>query len=195
MARGFRTWVFLAFLAPLSVAAVPRPLPECLDKDGRPISSPNNEEVLRWKTSTPNQYHDRALVAGTLVGVFSSKGDHLHLDVFLGQGAKGTGRDSDIEVVYNTAFGNVDEPLRPGMEVVACGDYITATDRAGRYPPSPVGAILHWVHKRMRGDHPHGFMMIDGTLYGQKDAPPRGGQYRGFFGEDAWGLFFPALAY
>ena len=159
-------------------------LPPCLDERGNRID-PNNEQVLEWKASTPNQFRSRALIVGTLVGIYDAKKDHLHMDVFVGQKGS-TGKENDIEVIYNQEFGRIGSDVAMGANVVACGDYITSNRATGRYPASPLGAILHWVHKAMNGSHPHGFLAIDGKLYGQQDAPPRGPRHGlvgdGFFG-------------
>ena len=57
------------------------------------------------------------------------------------------------------------------MSIEACGDYITSTAQSGPYPPSPDGAILHWVHMNPAGrGHDAGFLAINGTLYGQDAA-------------------------
>ncbi len=192
--RGIRGSIFFTFLAALVLAPAAQAggynsLPVCEDNRGRAMQ-PNNEQVLAWKTSTPNQYTDRGFITGTLVGVLLDKGSHLRLDVFVGPDRTG-GRNTDIELVYNRAFGDVRSQLRPGMQVAACGDFINAFAPTGRYPASPVGAILHWIHKKMRGSHPNGFMMIDGQLYGQEDAPPRGRFFGESFVGDLMGIFFP----
>ncbi len=155
-------------------------LPTCTDAHGHPIAV-NNEQVLKWKTSTPNAYLDRGFITGTLVGLFNEKNGHLHLDVFIGQNGTGRGHESDIEVIYNESFGKVQGQLTPGMEVSACGDYITSTEQTGRYPPSPVGAILHWIHKSNNNRHASGFLMIDGKLYGQENASHHGGDFESLF--------------
>jgi len=143
----------------------------------------DNERVIKLKSTTKNQYKDRAYVDGVLVGVFPSKGGHAHLDIFLGNTPNGTGQESDIEVIYNQKFGAVDtRALRPGMQVQACGDFINAFEPAGNYPASPVGAIIHWVHMAPRPTHQNGFMAIDGRLYGQTN--PNDRFFNGFVEDD-----------
>lgn len=123
-----------------------------------------NEQVLAWKVNTPNQTLKRARVSGVLVKVVQSRKSHEHFEVRIGEGE----RDS-IEIIYNSDFGDMSD-LRPGAQVDACGDYITARASNGRHPPSPMGAILHWVHfnpgDRDGGRHEHGYVWIDGVLYG-----------------------------
>jgi hypothetical protein len=197
--RGFSLVALLALLAPVSALAhhhgqgggqnpppvspnppqqeqpaQPGSVPPCLSQKGAPLSE-NNAQVLQWKTSTPNQYLDRGFVHGTLVQVLPQATGHLHLDVYLGQPGGTGGRDTDLEIIYNEDFGAVNAQLKPGMDVWACGDYITSSAQSGPYPASPLGAILHWVHKAMNGNHQSGFLMIDGQLYGQMNAAPRPG--------------------
>lgn len=151
----------------------------------------DNERVIQLKKTTKNQYKDRAFVTGVLVGVLQDRKSHLHLDVFLGETPSGRGKDSDIEIIYNKAFDYVDSrALRPGVEVSACGDFINSFEQAGRYPASPVGAILHWVHMAPRPPHQNGFLVIDGRLYGQTDPQDRGP--RGFL-EDSFEFFREAI--
>lgn len=179
---GFRSTLILALGLVITPAAFAgnffdqrggQNIPDCVNNRGNSMSV-NNEQVLQWKKTTQNQFKDRGFIKGTLVGVYDSSKSHLHLDVFLGNdGTDQTGRDTDIEVIYNQEFGQVSGRLNPGVEVIACGDYITSNRATNRYPASPLGAILHWVHKRMGGEHPNGFLMIDGKMYGQMDAPPR----------------------
>jgi len=140
-------------------------LPICVDKNRTEFRS-NNEEVIRWKRDTKNQYQDRALVI-TLVGVLLDRASHLHLQIDLDP-AQNRGNDDQIEIVYNKSFGAV-PAQRPGVVVAACGDYITARDRSGNYPPSPVGAIVHWVHaSNNESKHAHGFLSVNGVVYGNE---------------------------
>jgi hypothetical protein len=144
-------------------------LPTCLDRNRQPIRGDNNDEVLRWKEETKNQYKDRALIDGVLVSVLLDRRSHLHLEVNLEGDERSTDPRQHIEIVYNKAFGEVGD-LQPGMPVQACGDYITSREQSGPYKPSPVGAIVHWVHKSNTPDrHSHGFLAIDGKLYGMED--------------------------
>lgn len=144
-------------------------LPTCLDRNRQAIRGDNNAEVLRWKEQTQNQYKDRALISGTLVGVILDRNSHLHLQVNLTGDENGKDIRDHIEIVYNKSFGEV-AAVSPGMKVQACGDYITASEQSGPYKPSPVGAIVHWVHKSNTPDrHANGFLAIDGKVYGLKD--------------------------
>ncbi len=143
-------------------------LPDCLDREER-VLDVNNEEVLRWKEETPNGYKDRALVTGTLVGVLLDRRSHIQLEVDLTPESDANGRRDHLEIIFSKDFGKVSD-VRPGLEVTACGDYITANKRKGHFPPSPVDAILHWVHKSTNENrHPSGFMAINGVLYGNDD--------------------------
>ncbi len=146
----------------LSVAA--SAAPQCYD--GGEALPANNAQVLRWKTTTENQFLARGHIRGTLLTQYrhvgSGRSSHTHFSVQIGSSA----RDS-IEIVYNDEFGELPR-LRRGMKVEACGDYITASEQAGHYPPSPDGAIVHWTHVNPNGgNHEDGYVEIDGKLYGQ----------------------------
>ncbi len=145
----------LSLFAQISVAANPA----CIAK-GRELSV-NNDAVLNWKSTTKNQYHDRGHIQGILTRFYSDKTGHNHFQVQIGQTYTDT-----IEVVYNQEFGPVPSSMQIGSHVEACGDYITANVRQGGYPPSPDGAIVHWVHKSTNPNHESGYLVIDGTLCG-----------------------------
>jgi hypothetical protein len=121
-----------------------------------------NEQVIQWKKSTPDQTLKRALVNGVVTQIYPSKTGHAHFAITLDGDAKG-----DLEVIYNDDFGRL-PAVQTGMKVVACGDYITVGPKARL--PSPMGAIIHWVHHnpgdRDGGAHKHGFLIINGTPYG-----------------------------
>lgn len=143
--------------------------PSCLDFDRRPLEV-NNNEVLQWKEKTPNQYKDRALIVGSLINVILDRKSHLHLEMDLTPEEGSDDRDDHIEIVYNKEFGRVDR-LEKGLEIVACGDYITSNEQSGPYKPSPLGAIVHWVHASNNTQkHVHGFLMIDGKLFGHEQS-------------------------
>lgn len=144
-------------------------LPECLDKQRQAIRGNSNEDVIRWKSTQKNQYLDRALVTGKFVRLLNNKTSHLHFDMELDARPDGSNPTSNhLEVVYNREFGEIPN-IREGAVVVACGDFINSFAQAGRYPPSPVGAIIHWVHKSNNvPKHSHGFVAIDGVVYGDE---------------------------
>lgn len=133
----------------------------------------NNDQVLKWKESTPNQFKARAHVMGRIVNTLLDRQSHLHIEIDLNDGPQ-VARNEHLEVIYNKKFGGV-PPYRAGMILQACGDYITATKSTGSYKPSPVGAIIHWVH--MSPDpqrHAGGFLAIDGQVTGQVNPNDRG---------------------
>ncbi len=131
----------------------------------------NNSQVLHWKRTTENQFRERAHVQGPILQLFSiGDRDHVHFEIQLGKYS-----DETLEVIYNQDFGKL-PPIHPGMQVEACGDYITSTAPSGPYPASPVGAIIHWIHMNPNNSkHDAGFLVIDGKLYGQdiEHVPPR----------------------
>lgn len=166
--RGFfqiRAATLILALLP-AVPALADGLPECLDQFGKPLPV-DNDTVLGWKDSTPNEFVARAHIEGVVVEneTVRNRNGHDHFVIEL----SGRMNKGQIEVVYSEDFGPLPEP-RGGMEVEACGDYITSTARGGlkgQYPASPVGAIIHWVHRSGRsGGHPSGFLALDHVLYG-----------------------------
>jgi hypothetical protein len=134
--------------------------PDCMD-DGQRALSVDNGQVIEWKAKTPNQFKARANVVGEIVRVFPDRNSHNHFEIKIGP------QPNDVlEVIYNKSFGTLRD-TREGMKVQACGDYITSVAQSGPYPPSPSGAIIHWVHFNPReGGHPHGYLIIDGELFG-----------------------------
>jgi hypothetical protein len=124
----------------------------------------NNLQVIQWKKNTPNKYEARANVFGKITGFYTDKNGHDHFQIQIGPDPKDT-----IEVIYNQHFGELPDDLFEGMMVQACGDYITAIAKSGPYPPSPDGAIIHWLHYSPRNSHDHGFLVIEGKVFGYKN--------------------------
>lgn len=137
---------------------------------GRNISY-NNAEILEWKVRSRSGFKARGHILGRLLKQYPSKKGHTHYQIHIGKNQRDT-----IELVYNTEFGEM-PPLKVGMTVEACGDYITSTQKNGPYPASPDGAILHWVHINpgVQG-HEHGYVLMDGKLTGT--TPPK--KYRNY---------------
>ena len=145
--------------------------PHCLDRNGKELPI-DNSGVLTLKTSTPNQYTTQEHVKGTISVIYPDRNGHHHFAIQIGSDA-----EQGIEVVFNDEFGSV-PGLTVGMTVEACGEYITSNQATAQYPPSPMDAIIHWVHINPNGSgHPSGFLMIDGKLYG--DAPGGGSSSHG----------------
>ncbi len=136
-------------------------VPQCLDNNRTPLPV-NNAKVLQWRESTQDQFQDRGFVQGVITNVYPDQTGHAHFALNLDQSSGG-----DIEIIYNQEFGRLPN-LQPGMTVVACGDYITAGPRSRL--PSPMGAIIHWVHynpgDRDGGRHPNGYLIINGQTFG-----------------------------
>jgi hypothetical protein len=128
----------------------------------------SNAQVLRWKLTTRNQFMARALVEGRVVRVLPNATNHAHFEIQIGPNATDL-----LEVIYSEDFGLLTPP-RVGSVVVACGDYITSTATVGPLPPSPAGAIIHWIHASDSQNHANGFLIVDNVLYGQQ-IPPGGG--------------------
>jgi hypothetical protein len=143
-------------------------MPACLD--GPDEMRVDNARVLKFKTTTPNQYLDRAFVEGNVTEAPDVKNGHDHFIISIGPD-----RGDTLEIIYNKEFGAMPE-INVGDRVAVCGDYITSTQRAGRYDPSPAGAIMHWIHfnpgnRSGSARHEHGFVMIGSNLIGFDDAP------------------------
>jgi hypothetical protein len=147
-------------------------IPDCIAY-GRPLPV-NNAQVLHWKRTTPNQFRERAHIQGTLQTLYADHSGHHHWQVQIGSQTQDT-----IEVIYNEDFGAIPTP-QVGMNIEACGDFITATAQSGPNPPSPDGAIVHWVHMNPSSSgHLPGYLVVDGTLCGQDPSqagpkPPHG---------------------
>lgn len=121
-----------------------------------------NEEAIQWKTKVSG-YQTRVLVSGTVDEVYADKSGHRHFSLKIG-----AHNDDRVEVIYNVSFGAMPLPV-VGDEAEACGDYIVATKKNGSFPPSPDGAIVHWVHKSTRKGHDDGFVILNGVVYGNED--------------------------
>lgn len=162
------------FAFSFSVAALASP--PCLDW-GKELPI-DNERVLELKSTTKNQFHARAHVEGQFNVAYKDTNGHEHFSILIGRNSNDT-----IEIIYNQEFGPFPDYVAPGATVEVCGDYITSFARAGRYPPSPDGAIIHWVHASNNTNrHPHGYVIIDGQLLGQdaeNAGPKRGGKFGG----------------
>lgn len=121
----------------------------------------NNEQVLRWKLSTQNQFKARAHVSGKVTKLYAGNPEHTHFQATIGRRAKDT-----LEVVFNNEFGRTLK-VKVGDEVEACGDYITST-KPTQYPVSPDFALIHWLHENPRGNgHEDGFLVVNGEVFGQ----------------------------
>ena len=134
-------------------------MPVCMN--GPDEMSIDNARILKFKSSTRNQYLDRGFVEGKVLKAPGIKNDHDHFVIAIGSGANDT-----LEIIYNRDFGDMPS-INVGDRVVVCGDYITANAKAGGYDPSPEGAIIHWVHESNDPyRHESGFLIMDGELVG-----------------------------
>lgn len=147
--------LIVALFFMFSSSALAETMP-CLDWHGNELPV-DNVAVIILKTSTPNGFKTRARVNGFIGKVYPATAGHIRFQVLIDE-------HEGIELVFNTGFGPLPK-LKAGLEVEACGDYITATEQA-KYPPSPDKAIIHWLH-RSTSEHPSGYVKIKGKLYGQ----------------------------
>jgi hypothetical protein len=141
-------------------------VPTCLDNDKTAMDI-NNAQVIDWKDTTPNEYHNRGNVTGTISKIYPNETGHNHFELQMG-----TDADDYIEIIYDIEFGKLPK-LSEGMSVQACGDYITSNAPYQSYSASPDGALIHWVHWSDEKKHPSGFLMINGEEYGQKHSTPQ----------------------
>lgn len=130
--------------------------PPCQDFEGN-ILPVNNAQVLYWKSNKPNQYLDRGHIKGIIGTVYKGKPSHDHFQAIMDN-------HDTIEIIYNVSFGKL-PAIKSGMTVEACGDFINSFASTPKYPPSPDGAILHWVHRSNNNKHPHGYLRINETNY------------------------------
>ncbi len=134
----------------------------CMDRNQ--VMPLNNQQVLMWKANpqVPNAFKSRANVTGIVLGIFPDRNGHDHFIIQIGPNV----RTDVLEVVYNNDFGSL-PPVQKGMQVHACGDFIKSVAQTGPYPPSPAGAIVHWVHQNPNGtSHEHGYLTLDNVMYG-----------------------------
>ena len=131
---------------------------DCLD-DGR-VLSVDNERVVDLKKNAPLGRAIRAHVSGRVTQVFADRSNHAHFEIELD-----ASKAERLEVVYSEDFGQMPNPS-VGAVVQACGDFINAYAKQNGYPPSPSGAIIHWVHQSNGGPHDSGFVILDNVVYG-----------------------------
>lgn len=132
-------------------------VPVCYDGTGR-VLPVNNSQIVEWKHSTPNLYLNRGHILGSIGNIYPDKNGHKHFQVVF--------NNDTIEFVYNSEFGTLHE-LVTNTTIEGCGDYITSNVDTNKYPASPDGAILHWVHKSNNTKHQSGFIKINENIYGQ----------------------------
>lgn len=128
--------------------------------DGQKVLHIMNETALQWKANKKSGYKTRALINGFVDFLYPDKTGHRHFSMNIGSRT-----EDKIEVIYNQSFGSMPNP-KLGDKVEACGDFIVATKQNGNYPPSPDGAIIHWVHKSPKKSHDHGYVILNDVLYG-----------------------------
>ena len=155
---------FLVFTS-AQLALATDAIPNC---DNRGSILPiDNQNALNMEKTTANQFTTQAHVEGTVTAIYPNHSGHQHFAIQLGSDSS-----QGIEVVYDMAFGNL-PALQVGQTVEACGEFINSFAATSQYPPSPMGAIIHWVHindSTKPGAHPSGFLVIDGQLCGQNPA-------------------------
>jgi hypothetical protein len=133
--------------------------PTCMASDNQALGV-NNEQVVQWKRSSPNEYHSRGHITGKVTAIFDNATGHNHFEVTI------DGQSADtIEMVFSGSFGRLPQ-IHQGDQVEACGDYITANANYQGYSASPDGAIIHWLHRSDTAKHPDGYLIVNGQVYG-----------------------------
>ncbi|MBC7395993.1 MAG: DUF3465 domain-containing protein [Bdellovibrionales bacterium] len=159
--------ILIAFSLGLAAAQAGTTAPDCLDNKGKALPV-IDQQVIQWKSTTANQFLARARVQGVVSDIFPDHNGHTHFAIILSANPK-----DNLEIIYNQSFGALPH-IAVGMNVEACGDYITSDAATTQYPASPAGAILHWIHRNPSSHgHASGYLMINGALYGQ--GPGSGG--------------------
>ena len=121
----------------------------------------NNDQIIKFKSQTPNGYHDRGHVTGKVTQIFPDATNHNHFEITLLATPATT-----LEIIYQQSFGRLPD-LQVGDSIEACGDYITSNDNFNGYKPSPDGAIIHWVHRGSGHEaHDDGYVMVNGVVFG-----------------------------
>ncbi len=151
--KNILPFVFVTILSVVSKANVDE---SCLDH-GK-LLNVINEQVLNWKKTTTNAFMARARIQGVVDQNFPDHSGHRHFSLRIGPLAT-----DHIEVIYNLTFGNLPTP-KIGDIAEACGDYITSIAKTGGFPPSPDGAIIHWVHRSPSGHDP-GYVILNGIKF------------------------------
>ena len=151
---------FLSFAIGIFHLAAAWASPPCVDGIGNELQI-DNSRILKFKSSTPNQFLSRGMISGVVQDRYADRRSHYHFQVKIGPKPGDT-----LELIYNIHFGAINRII-PGMNVIACGDYITSNAPTEVYEPSPDGAILHWLHYSPRPErHPHGWLELDGEVFG-----------------------------
>jgi hypothetical protein len=71
-------FVLIALFASAHVYAATAPV--CADNNGSALAT-NDTQVLLWKTTTTNQYLNRAHVTGVIDAIFPDRNGHNHFSV------------------------------------------------------------------------------------------------------------------
>ena len=171
MMSWIKTWMIVVGLIlsqGWAIALETQNPPACKDTKGKVLPI-NAEQVIDWKHNTPNKFEARAHLKGIVSKLYPDKNGHRHFEITI----VSQNQEDTIEIIYNEDFGKMPE-VELDMKVETCGDYITAKETNGPYPPSPDGAIVHWVHENPSGKgHQDGYVMLNGVLYGFGSGKPR----------------------
>jgi hypothetical protein len=138
---------FLAYSTSISAATY-----ECKNRDGAVVSG----SLGQLLSVMHNQRANRAqvLVTGVITRIRAddlSGSPHQKFTIKVS-------KDIDLEIVTNLDFGRI--PVVVGKTITICGEYLRAS-----------GGMVHWTHFDPHGNHPDGFSILDGVLYGDTENP------------------------
>ncbi len=137
--------LYLAYSTSISAATY-----ECKNRDGAIVSGSLNQLISVMHNQRINR--PQVLVTGVISKIKAedhSGSPHQKYDLKVS-------KDIELEIVTNLDFGRI--PLVVGKTVTVCGEYL----RAG-------GGMVHWTHFDPHGNHPDGFTILDGVLYGDTE--------------------------
>lgn len=142
----------------LAFSAVALAAPTCYDH-GSAIDV-DNDQVVKWKSTTENEFTARAHVSGKVTKIYKAHDGHAHFQATIGDSD-----DATVELIFNDDFGTHLNPT-VGQSVEACGDYITSI-AVTQYPISPDHGLIHWLHENPHHHgHDDGWLVLDGRTFG-----------------------------
>jgi hypothetical protein len=121
---------------------------ECKNRQGKVVDASGDvlKQVMNSKANRP-----QVLVEGTVTKILPEDKAGLPHQKYLinAYGVK-------LQIVSNLEFGKA--PVQVGSKVQVCGEYINAE-----------GGMIHWTHFDPHGNHPDGYTVLDGQLYGDTE--------------------------
>lgn len=142
----------LALLMPLSAFAGNSDIPECRGRNGDILNG--NINHLRSVMGNPRSNRAQVYVTGTIVEIRAEDHSGLPHQKFDIQ----VDTKTRLQIVTNLDFERI--PLVLGKKVSICGEFLRVGD-----------GMVHWTHFDPHGNHPDGFTLLDGVVYGDVETP------------------------